>query len=167
MARAKRGYFICSICEQELLKDLKIVKNGKNYCKTCLDKLEQSKLLEQNLLRDLVQFMQLENIPGMITQQIKKYVNEYNYTYPGISYTVWYYLNVLNKSYDKQYGIAFVKYYYDEAKDYYLELQSLESAIPKEIKITPKVVKVNSNKNKKSIKNLYDLGSIGGQNNEQ
>lgn len=164
MARAKRGYFICSVCEQELLKDLKTVKNGKNYCKTCLDKLEQSKLLEQVLLRDLVQFMQLENIPGLITQQIKKYVNEYNYTYPGISYTVWYYLNVLNKSYDKQYGIAFVKYYYEEAKDYYLELQSLESAIPKEIKITPKVVKVNSNKNKKSIKNLYDLGSIGGQN---
>lgn len=159
MARAKRGYFICSICEQELLKDLKIVKNGKNYCKTCLDKLEQSKLLEQNLLRDLVQFMQLENIPGMITQQIKKYVNEYNYTYPGISYTVWYYLNVLNKSYDKQYGIAFVKYYYNEAKDYFLNLQELEDSIPKEIKIKPKFVEIKSKK-KKDIKNLYDLSSM-------
>ena len=165
MARAKAGHFICSICGQELPKEQKIVKNGKNHCKICLDKLEQNKLLEQNLLRDLINFLQLENIPGLITQQIRKYVTEYNYTYPGISYTVWYYLNVLNKSFDKQYGIAFVKYYYDEAKDYFLEIQSLEKSIPKEIKIIPKIVKTKTN-NKKSVKNLYDLGSIGGQNNE-
>lgn len=163
--RARAGYFFCTVCGQELPKEEKVVKNGKNHCKSCLDKLEQNKILEQNLLRDAVKYLKLENVPGMIIQQIKKYVEEYKYTYPGISYTIWYYVNVLNKEFDKQYGIAFVKYYYDEAKDYYLELQNSERAIPKEIKITPKIVKTNNNK-KKSVKNLYDLGSIGGRDNE-
>ena len=157
--RARKDHFICSVCEQELHKDLKMIKSGKNYCKACLDKLEQIKLLEQNLIRDLVNYLKLDNVPGMILSQIKKYVEEYNYTYTGISYTIWYYTEVLNKEYESQYGIGFVKYYYNEAKDYFLNLQELEDSIPKEIKIKPKFVEIKSKK-KKDIKNLYDLSSM-------
>ena len=157
--RAKAGFFICSSCGIELPKENKIIKNNKNFCKVCVDRLEQNKLLEQNLLRDIVKYLKVENIPGMIIQQIKKYVEEYKYTYTGISYTIWYYTEVLNKEYESQYGIGFVKYYYNEAKDYFLNLQELEDSIPKEIKIKPKFVEIKSKK-KKDIKNLYDLSSM-------
>ena len=161
--RAKKDHFICSVCEQELHKDLKMIKSGKNYCKACLDKLEQIKLLEQNLIRDLVNYLKLDNVPGMILSQIKKYVEEYNYTYPGISYTVWYYVTVLEKDFDKQYGIAFVKYYYDEAKDYFLEQQALNSSVPSEINIEYRRVKRVKTISEEKPR-LYDLNKlIGGQ----
>ena len=77
-----------------------------------------------------------------------------------MNYTLWYYTVILNKQIDVKFGIAFMKYYYKEAEDYYLQIANVEKSVDKtkDIQTKIKIVKVNSNKNDKEL--LIDLNKF-------
>ena len=73
------------------------------------------------------------------------------------------------KSLIEKYGVALIKHYYDEAKDYYSQQEKLKEQINKlsDVEVKTKVVKKTSmNSNKKSA-SLIDLGNLleGGDSN--
>jgi len=111
----------------------------------------------------------LDKPTGFILKQIKEFKSDYGYSYAAMTYTLWYCKEILNKSLIEKYGISLVKYYYDEAKNYYLQQEKLKEQIKKLSNIKPKtkVVKqksVNSNKKSASLVDLKNLLEGGDSN---
>lgn len=79
-----------------------------------------------------------------------------------MTYTLWYCKEVLNKSFIEKYGISLIKYYYNEAKNYYSQQEKLKEQINKlsDIKIKTKIVKKTSINSKKKSTSLIDLEDL-------
>lgn len=101
---------------------------------------------------------------GLILKQIKDYKDMYSYTYDGIAYTIWYITNIAEKELDVKYGIAYVKYFYEKAEEYYVQQEHLKKYNSEKIKqlndvsVTPDVVSYTCHPPKKP--NLIDLSII-------
>ena len=93
----------------------------------------------------------------MVEIQIQQYKKEYNYTYNGIGYCLWYITSILNNELELKYGIAKVKYYYEQSKEYYLSQSKISNSL-KNISNVDKIKKVDvkiSKLNRKTM--LYNL----------
>ena len=62
----------------------------------------------------------------LITSQIKRMMGEYDMTYGGIRYALWYSINVLGREYK---GIGIIPYVYDEAKRYWQWQQQMKEQV--------------------------------------
>ena len=151
----------CKICGKEIQnKEDKFKISNKTYCKHCYDKEIIEVEARKKLIDDLCTMLELKAPTGLILKQIKECKETLHYTYRGMNYTLWYYTVILNKQIDVKFGIAFMKYYYKEAEDYYLQIANVEKSVDKtkDIQTKIKIVKVNSNKNDKEL--LIDLNKF-------
>lgn len=162
MARAKKDHFICTSCNLELHKDLKVIKNRKTICKTCADKIDKEKMEHQEFLRYLTEELNVNNISGMIISQIKNYRENYNYLYSGMKYTIYFCKEILKMDFDiDTYGIGFIPYNYKKAEEYFLEQQSLNDSVPDDFKVEYRKVKRVKTKSEEKPR-LYDLNKLIG-----
>lgn len=123
----------CKGCGIPLAPEDRYRRNSKTYCKECFEKAERN----AEEYKDLVEFIcenygsgePLEKPTGLMLKQIKEYKNEYGYTYGGMAYTLWYCKEVLGKSLVEKYGIGIVKYYYEEAGEYYLQQERIKERV--------------------------------------
>lgn len=146
----------CKLCGCKLMKEDKHTYSNKTYCKKCLDiKIKESN--EYNtLISSICNYFGDDKPTGLVLKQIKDYKETFGYTYSGISYCLWYITDILNKTLDKKYGIALVKYEYENAKIYYGNQEKIRNSIEssnKEVKEIIKKVKINN----KSIKHKFLL----------
>ena len=100
--------------------------------------------------------------------QIKELKNDCGYNYAAMGYTLWYCKEVLNKPLKEKYGVSLIKYYYEDAKNYYAQQENLKKQIDKlsDAKIKTKIVKhisMNSD-NRSSLINLDELLKGGDSN---
>lgn len=162
MARGKIAHCKGENCNKELPIDSERYKHsGKWYCKECYEKIKN----KPNPYRDLVAYMcnefGIEAPNSIMLLQIKNYKNKNNYTYGGIQYTIWYFKYVLNKDLDEKYGLAFVKYYYNDAEKYFKEQVEIQNKVEemknKNVTAKKRVVKYkadNKQINNKLLKNF-------------
>lgn len=151
----------CKECGLKIHSEEKKVHSGKSYCVNCYNEINKSSEEYKNLIEFICNIFEIDAPTGLIVKQIKDYKNTYKYTYGGITYTLWYAKEILGKTFNPIYGIALVKFNYDEAKNYYIQQENIKNQMEKNsnIEIKTKVVKINkhkSNKNK-SLINLEDL----------
>ena len=98
----------------------------------------------------------------MILKQLKEYKEKFDYTYGGMSYCLWYITEILNKKLDVKYGVAIIKFEYENAKDYFNKQQSIRNSLNKPLnnevtkKVQIKVKKTNNNF-------LINLDKLGGE----
>lgn len=147
-------------CNKELPLDDRYKHSGKWYCKECYEKV----INKPNPYKDLISYIctefNIEAPNSIILSQIKNLKNKNNYTYGGIQYTIWYFKYILNKQPEEKYGLAFVKYYYNDAKKYFDEQMAIENKITemknKSVSKKKKVIKYKSNANNGSsfLKNI-------------
>ena len=95
----------------------------------------------------------------MILKQIKQYKAEFNYSYGGIGYTLWYLKEILSKKFIVKYGIALVKYEYENAEQYYLQQTKIEQSTDDAEPVKIKVV-TQKNHVSKPNKLLLDLDDV-------
>lgn len=99
--------------------DMKLYSN-KKYCPQCYE----IKILNNQQYEDLKAYcseiFNLEYPTGLILKQIKDYTDPdtFNFKYSGIKYTIWYHINVLHKDLVLKWGLKFVEFEYEEAKQY-------------------------------------------------
>lgn len=109
--------------------------SGKNYCPICY----QSRLKESNDRKKLVE--EIINIYGEITGRmqadIKKFKEVNKYKYEGMRLTLIYCRDVKRLPMEAKYGLARVAYYYEECRDYYIELKKQKEDL-KTKDLTPK-----------------------------
>lgn len=91
------------------------------------------------------------------------------YTYGGMTYTLWYCKEVIGKELLSKYGVSLIKYYYNEACDYFIQQEESKRKMEelKNIEMKTKVIKINkqskNNTNNNSLINLNNL--LGGDEN--
>lgn len=169
---------ICPYCNKEITKDeaRKEYKKRKYhlacYKKTMQEKYQTSQdQLEpkEDLYKYICEICKVEEVPSMIVAQISKYMSENpSWKYSGIKWTIKYAEEIekqnLAKTY-KTYGVGFLPYKYEKAKEYYLNIRQINSELEEQLKnktledfITQKVVKVKSPNY--SNKDLIDIENL-------
>ena len=151
----------CKGCGKKLKKEEKFMHCSKAYCEDCYKKIERESTEYKQLIEFICTNYGLDKPTGFILKQIKELKNECGYNYAAMTYTLWYCKEVLNKPLVEKYGIALIKYYYEDAKDYYSQQEKLASQIEKlaDAKIKTKIVKhisMDSN-TRPSLINLEEL----------
>ncbi len=152
----------CKSCGKKLQPEEKYTHASKTYCKKCYEKIERESTEYKQLIEFICNNYKLDKPTGYILKQIKEFKTEYEYSYAAMTYTLWYCKEVLNKSFIEKYGISLIKYYYDEAKNYYSQQEKLKEQINKlsDIKVKTKIVKRTSMNSKKESTFLIDLGNL-------
>ena len=157
----------CKGCSTKLQSTEKYTYSGKTYCINCYNKLVQENEQRNLLITSICTNLNLEFLTGSMLKQLKDYRETCNYTYAGMNYTLWYYTNILNKSLQVKYGLAFIKYYYEEAKQYFLQQSEIKKALDdaNESNIKTKIITVSKKNN--VVNNLLDLNTLcGGKDHE-
>jgi hypothetical protein len=98
-----------------------------------------------------------------MVKQIKDYKEQYNYSYNGMTYCLWYIKEIERKPFNEiKYGIAYIKYYYEKAKEYYDQQSIISKSVSVEKPVeNTKVITLKTNKiNKKSDELLFDFNSL-------
>lgn len=119
----------CKGCGSKITSEQKKTFKGKTYCYQCYEKISKEETKKANDYKNLIGYifnLANGNVPTFVYKQIKDYVSEYNFTYGGIQYTLWYLKEIERKELDfQQFGIALVVYEYSNAEKYFLETYSI------------------------------------------
>lgn len=101
-------------------------------------------------------------MPARIKKQIKQFVEEYKCSYSGIKKTLIYFFEIKKNSIEKSNGgIGIVPYVYQEAAQYYYNLERAqkqnEALNIDNLQINRRVVTINSPKLKPKHKKLFSI----------
>jgi hypothetical protein len=140
---------VCAYCKKPMSKkdaDCVMISNGKYAHKACQDIENSREKTEKELLEDYIkELFQISYIDPRVKGQIKKFVEEYNYTYSGIRKALTYHYEIKGGDKTKANGgIGIVPFVYDHAYNYYYSLW-LAQEKNKNIEVqkyTPKVIEI-------------------------
>lgn len=121
----------CKECGKSLQPDEKVMHNSKSYCSDCYTSIKRYSEEYKSLIEFICVNFELDKPTGIMFKQIKELKDEFNYSYAAMTYTLWYCKEILNKTLEKKFGMALVKYYYDEAREYYEQQERLKNQVAK------------------------------------
>lgn len=87
---------------------------------------EPAKRSSYTLLMDYIKQLDPDTDFIAVTSQIKRMATEYNMTYDGMRYALWYSINIADKSYM---GIGILPYVYSSAKKYWLWKKQMKQQV--------------------------------------
>jgi len=152
----------CKGCGKKLQPDEKFKFSNKTYCATCYEKLNRDGTAYRELIKFICDNYGLKEPTKMILGQIEKYKKNYGYHYAAMTYTLWYYKEILNKSFDEKYGVGLIKCFYDEAKEYYSQQERMKEKMEKlsDVEKKVKIAKTKITKNTKQSTSLINLENL-------
>lgn len=158
---AKRGFSECKGCGITVLTEECIVSSGKKYCESCGKIKVQEAEDYKDLIKTICEYFEINAPSGLMTKHIKDYKAQYEYSYSGMNYTLWYCKEIKGIHFDIKYGLAILKYEYKNAEDYFLQQQKIQESVQINGKIEEKVreVKIKSKKQERKS-SLIDLDKL-------
>lgn len=151
----------CKKCGCEICSGERKVYSGKSYCAACYKIIKDDLNSYRVLITYICENYNISKPTGMMLKQIKEYKNELGYTYNGMGYALWYANEILNKTFDIKYGVSLIKHYYDEAADYYNQLQNIRNSVNNVIDKT-KVRNIKITKRSNNNNHLLDIDKLAG-----
>ena len=117
----------CTYCKKPLSKkdpDCVMVDNNKYAHKACQELEDKREKTDKELLEEYIkELFQISYIEPRVKAQIKKYVEEFNYTYSGIRKALIYHYEIKGGDKSKaKGGIGIVPYVYQDAYNYHYNL---------------------------------------------
>lgn len=118
---------ICAFCKKPLSKkdaNCVMLNNGKYVHKECQALEESREKTDREKLEDYIKTLfSLTYIEPRVKAQIKKYVEEYNYTYSGMQKALYYFYEIKGGDKSKANGgIGIIPYVYQDAYNYHYNL---------------------------------------------
>jgi predicted RNA-binding Zn-ribbon protein involved in translation (DUF1610 family) len=152
----------CKECGKELKIDERHIHCSKTYCSNCYEKIMRESDEYKKLIQYICENYSIQAPTGLMLKQIKEYKTEYEYTYGGIAYTLWYIKEILNKEFIVMYGISLVKFCYEDARNYYIHQEEIKKSMETNSKaeIKTRVVKVNNIDRNTKNNSLIDISSL-------
>lgn len=149
----------CAYCGKPMSKkdtDCILVDNGKYAHSACKEIEETREKTDKEKLEEYIkQLFNISYIDPAIRRQIKKYTEEYNYTYSGIHKALYYFYEIKNGDLSKANNrISIVPYVYKDAYNYFYSLW-LAKQKNKDVEIklyTPKIKEVTISRPERKIK---------------
>lgn len=160
----------CKACNKKLQPSEKFIHSSKTYCESCYVKIKRDSEEYKQLIEYICVNYNINAPTGFMLKQIKEMKDECSYTYGGMTYTLWYCKDVIGKELLSKYGVALIRYYYDDASAYFMQQEESKRKMEKlkDVELKTKIVKVNKqNKyetNNNSLINLNNL--LGGDENK-
>lgn len=87
---------------------------------------EPAKRSSYTLLMDYIKQLDQDTDFIAVTSQIKRMATEYNMTYDGMRYALWYSINITDRPYR---GIGILPYVYEDAKKYWLWQKQMKQQV--------------------------------------
>lgn len=160
---AKLASCKCKKCGKQLAKDEKHIHSGKTYCKKCYDVVTLQATQFKELIDYVCKLFELDRPDGFMLKQIKEFHDENGWPYSGITYTIWYSIEILGVRPIQKYGLYFVRNNYNEALQYFMrqqesieKMKSLDNA-----KESIRIV-TNTSRKKETSTTLFDLNNLIG-----
>lgn len=151
----------CKGCGASVPTEECIVHSGKKYCKSCGEVKVQEGQNYKELIKTACEYFEIDIPTPIIMRHIKEFKEQFGYTNAGMTYSLWYCKEILNKTFDPKYGLAMLKYEYKNAENYFLQQQKVRESVNAVRKVDVKVreVKVGVKKPKGSnlLFNLDEL----------
>ena len=145
-------YVTCAICKERFDRDkyAAVLVSARRYAHaSCAGKLSPEEAEKEKDRKELEEYIiklfNLDHMDGRITLQIKRYMEQYNYTYSGIRRTLKYFYEVKQNPIEKANGaIGIVPWVYDEAYRYYYNQWLLQQKNSDKVitDYTPKTIEV-------------------------
>ena len=140
---------VCAYCKKPMSKkdeDCVMIGNNKYVHKACQELEEKREKTDKEQLEDYIKdLFQISYIDPRVKGQIKKYIDEYNYTYSGIRKALIYHYEIKGGDKSKANGgIGIVPYVYQNAYEYHYNLW-LAQQKNKDVEVTlyaPKVKEI-------------------------
>lgn len=132
----------CKSCGKKLQREEKYTYKNKTYCKDCYNVLTKEYNEYKNLVNSICEYFKIDKPTGLILKQIKDYKNTFKYEYKWMQYCLWYVTYIKNQNLEKKYGVAIIKYEYENAVDYYKQQNKIGKGLEN------KINKIKSNENK-------------------
>jgi len=151
----------CKGCEAKITKEEKFTYSGKTYCKKCYDLKVQENNDYVGLLKCICEYYEIEQVTGLFFKQIRDYKENFNYTYAGMTYCLWYLVEIKTVKMNVKYGIGLIKFEYENAKNYFSQQQIISNSVvsqPTNKEIIKKVRIIHKNRAEKFLINLDELG---------
>lgn len=150
---------ICAYCKAPLNKkdeDCVMVSNGKYAHKKCQEVEEHREKTDKEELEDYIKkLFSISYIDPRVKSQIKKYVEEYNFTYSGMKKALYYFYEIKNGDKEKANGgIGIIPYVYKDAYNYFYNLW-LNQQKNKDIEVNlyvPKVIEISIPRPQRKVK---------------
>lgn len=119
--------YICPICKNVVDEEYKTYKNRRYHIscyKEMVDSLykkeEENKPDKEKLIEYIYKCYNINELTGMMSAQLKNYIEEKEYKYIGMLYTLKYYFETLeNVRNENIKGLGIIPMYYDEAKEFF------------------------------------------------
>ena len=118
----------CVVCG----KEFEAQKTTKKYCsKDCENAMRRARWAarpkeekeQQELYDYIVKLFKVEFVPPIMRKQIKKYIDEYHYSYSGIQKSLYWFYELKKNPIDKANGnLGIVPYVYQDAYKYFYNL---------------------------------------------
>ena len=188
------GKSFCKLCGEKFPTETMILFHGKKYCSSCIEtaksdyeiklqevterRQQREKELEndyQKLIDYICEQYELDVPTGLILGQIANYKKNFGYEYRWMGNALWYAHEIKGMTFIEKYGVALIKMFYDEAKDYTENLEKQQERLENKLKeqlenkheseiIKTKVIhKLSSTSNRKQKRvNLIDINSLIG-----
>lgn len=153
-------YSICKGCGKKLLPDEKYKYSTKIYCIDCYTSLKEEDNSRKELISYICDIFDVDAPNPLFLKQIKDFHEQYDYTYGGIQYTLWYIAEVLNMKMDKKYGIALVTYKYEEAREFCMKQLRIESKMEQLSEHPIEIRKIKYTPTENNILGLIDLSEF-------
>lgn len=131
----------CAFCGQEIEGTKYKTISRKHYHYECYNKMvEAAKEADKNkqaasfdksytnLVKYILQLYGLKELPPNICNQINDFIDKNGYTYYGILETLLYFHKILNKPPFDRPTIGIVLWYYEEAKQFYKNMEEINKA---------------------------------------
>ena len=109
----------------------------------------------KNSLVKLIQRYYHYKVPGICYGQIKQYHDKLGMSFEGMYRTFLYVLEVKGLTFEKQYGIGYVKYFYQEGKNYTRRSHNNNP----QVKLTRRQITIKKQKHRPVLKKI-DLNEI-------
>lgn len=159
-----KGFSTCKGCNTSIPSGEAQIYSGKKYCNRCYELKLKDKKEYDELLKAIMYYFNIDVPSGLILKHIKEYKEQFNYTYAGMQYCLWYCKEIKGLRFDIKYGIAIIKYEYENAKDYFLQQQKVLDSVSKinhEEKVREVKVNVKRQEQKKLLINIDELIKVG------
>lgn len=119
---------ICQGCREKFVrKEGNFVKDSKGfYHKACHEEMLQERSQRQDLLKFVVDAIGDEVNLAFVQKQVRTYTEQYKYTVSGIKGTIHYFIHVRGVKAKPQFGIAFVPYNYNKAREYFEKMEDMK-----------------------------------------
>ena len=135
--------FYCANLIYREKEEFNQLTSGRYAHKKCTDDNQKANEDRQKLLSYINDLFGERINFGVVTKQIKNYIDNYGYSYSGIHGTLHYCYVIKKQEINRAEGIGLVPFYYNEARRYWLQVDGAKNQ-SLNFKIEKKTININS-----------------------